>query len=133
MRAEAPRHPVPEHIPGHLAEAFATTRGRAISPHSPYRSGDAVQRHGYAGNLPGFARTGFRGWVVATVGGTVLTGITLTGQEWWEYWGSLHPDGQPVDIWDHCTCCRDQRRPLLQAFYAQQRAVPVQLGLFATT
>ncbi|MEU9498201.1 hypothetical protein [Streptomyces sp. NPDC048196] len=128
---EQPRHLVPDHIPDHLREAFATAKGRAISAHSPYQLGDAVQRHGYRGNLPGHAQTGFRGWVVATVGSTILTGITTEGEEWWEYWGDLEPDGQPVDIWRWCTCCREARRPLLLAHYARQRAAGEQLDLFS--
>lgn len=125
-----PRHPVPNHIPKYLREAFATTKGREIPPHSPYQRGDAVQLHGYAGELPGHRRTGFRGWAVATVGATILTGITTDGDEWWEYWGRLHPDGQPVDIWRWCTCCRDERRELLRARNAEERARGEQLDLF---
>ncbi|MEV6133107.1 hypothetical protein AB0M05_41015 [Streptomyces violaceusniger] len=127
---EPPRHPVPDHIPEHLHEAFATTNGGDIPPHSPYQRGDAVQRHGFPGNQPGHSRTGFRGWVVGTVGSTILTGITTTGGEWWEYWGDLHPDGQPVDLWRWCTCCREARAPLLRAHYAKQQATGEQLGLF---
>ncbi|CAM5683129.1 MULTISPECIES: hypothetical protein [Streptomyces] len=124
---QQPRHPVPDHIPDHLHEAFATTAGRAVPEHSPFQLGDAVQRHGFPGNLPGHAQTGFRGWVVATVGATILTGITTTGEEWWEYWGKLSPDGQPVDPGGWCTCCRDARR----ALNARQRATSgEQLGLF---
>ena len=131
------RHPVPDHIPEHLREAFATTHGRNIPPHSPYQAGDAVQLHGFSGEMPGHRRTGFRGWVVATVGATILTGITTTGEEWWEYWGRLEPDGQPLNIWRWCTCCAEERRPLVQAAYAKQRAEQArqqargeQLGLF---
>lgn len=126
-----PRHPVPDHIPEHLREAFATTSGRQPPDHCPYKAGDAVQRHGYGGYPePGFRRTGFRGWVVGCVGSTVLTGITRDGEEWWEYWGSLKPDGLPVDMWDHCACCRDERRELLRAYYAKQRARGEQHALF---
>jgi hypothetical protein len=60
----------------------------------------------------------------------VLTGITTDGVEWWEYWGRLTPDGQPVDMWDHCACCRDERHELLRTYYAKQRARGEQLGLF---
>ncbi|MEU9792931.1 hypothetical protein AB0E27_20275 [Streptomyces sparsogenes] len=123
----APRHPVPDHIPEHLHEAFATTSGREIPKHSPYQLGDAVQRHGFPGNQSGHAQTGFRGWVVATVGATILTGITTTGEEWWEYWGDLDPDGQPVDLWRWCTCCHEARRALL---LAQQAKTGEQLNLF---
>ncbi|MGK5529337.1 hypothetical protein [Streptomyces sp. URMC 129] len=126
----APRHPVPNHIPVELREAFATTAGRAIPPHSPYQPGDAVQRHGYGGNPPGPRQTGFRGWAVATVGATILTGITTSGEEWWEEWGFLHPAGEPVDMWDHCVCCREERRVLLREHHARQRARGAQLGLF---
>lgn len=126
-----PRHPIPDHIPEHLREAFATTKGRKISAHCPYKAGDAVQLHGYGGEQPGHRRTGFRGWVVATVGGTILTGITTDGEEWWEEWGRLNPDGQPVDIWRWCTCCREARLPLLRAHYAKQRARGDQLDLFS--
>lgn len=124
------RHQVPDHIPGRLAEAFATTSGRAIPPHCPYQLGDAVQLHGYAGEFDTQRRTGFRGWVVGTVGATVLTGITTEGQEWWEYWGSLRPAGEPVVTWGGCTCCQTERRELLRAFYAGRRAAGQQLGLF---
>lgn len=90
-----PRHPVPDHIPEDLREAFATAKGREISAHCPYKSGDAVLMRGCPGEMPGHRRTGFRGWAVATVGGTILTGITTDGEEWWEYWGRLEPDGKP--------------------------------------
>lgn len=130
MTPPPPRHPVPEHIPTHLAEAFATTKGRAIPQHCPYKPGDPVQIHGYSGEQPGHRRTGFRGWVVATVGGTILTGITTDGEEWWEEWGRLKPDGLPIDLWAGCTCCAVARRPLLLAFYARQRAAGEQLDLF---
>lgn len=126
-----PRHSVPDHIPENLREAFATTKGREVPAHSPYKAGDAVQLHGYGGYPePGFRRTGFRGWVVGYVGATILTGVTTTGEEWWEYWGGLGPDGRPVDMWDHCACCRDERRELLRAYYAAQRARGEQLDLF---
>lgn len=117
-----PRHSVPGHIPAHLREAFATANGSALRPHCPYKSGDAVRLHGFAGEADGLRRTGFRGWVVATVRGTILTGITTSGEEWWEEWGRLEPDGKPVDIWRWCTCCAEERRPLLIAAYAKQRA-----------
>ncbi|RKN50082.1 hypothetical protein D7231_35865 [Streptomyces klenkii] len=126
----APRRPVPGHIPAALREAFATTRGSPIPPHSPYQSGDPVQLHGFAGEQPGHRRTGFRGWVVATVGATVLTGITTTGEEWWEYWGRLHPDGQAVDLTRWCTCCQEERRRLLRAEQAQRAARGTQTALF---
>jgi len=130
--APMPRHPVPDHIPAHLREAFATARGRQVPPRSPYKPGDAVQLHGYRGEFPpGLRQTGFRGWVVGCVGDTVLTGITTDGQEWWEYWGRLKPDGLPVDLWAGCVCCHEARAPLLRAFYAKQRAKGQQLGLFA--
>ncbi|WP_411078483.1 hypothetical protein [Streptomyces sp. cmx-10-25] len=130
-RHEQLRHPVPDHIPAHLAEAFASTSGGALRSHCPYQSGDAVQRHGYAGHpAPGFGRTGFRGWVVATVGGTVLTGITEDGKEWWEEWGRLEPAGTPVDPWGHCTCCHEARLVLRRAERARQHARGEQLGLF---
>lgn len=126
-----PRHLVPDHIPEPLREAFATTKGRHVPAHSPYQAGDAVQLHGYAGYPEdGFRRTGFRGWVVGCVGDTILTGITTDGQEWWEYWGRLAPDGRPVDMWDHCACCREERLELKRAYYAQQRARGQQLDLF---
>lgn len=114
-----PRHPVPHHIPENLHEAFATTKGREIPSHSPYQAGDAVQLHGYRGEVPGHRRIGFRGWVVATVGATILTGITTNGEEWWEYWGRLDPDGQPVSLSRWCTCCREQRRALLRDHHAK--------------
>jgi hypothetical protein len=116
------RHPVPDHIPDHLHEAFATAQGGTIKSHCPYKLGDPVRLHGFAGEQPGHRRTGFRGWVVATVGATILTGITTTGEEWWEEWGRLEPDGLPLNIWRWCTCCAEERRPLVQAAYAKQRA-----------
>lgn len=126
-----PRHPVPDHIPAQFREAFATTSGNTPPAHSPYQPGDAVQLHGYPGYPdPGFRRTGFRGWVVGYVGATVLTGITTTGEEWWEYWGHLVPDGRPVDMWDHCACCHKERLELRRAYCAQQRARGQQLDLF---
>lgn len=125
-----PRHHVPDHIPEHLREAFATTKGRVPPKHSPFRPGDAVQLHGYSGEQPGHRRTGFRGWVVATVGATILTGITTDGEEWWEYWGRLQPDGRPVDLWRWCTCCREERTELQRALFAKQHARGEQLGLF---
>lgn len=129
-----PRHPVPDHIPEQLREAFATTKGRQVPDHCPYRSGDAVQLHGYAGHPdPGHRRTGFRGWVVGCVGATILTGITTTGEEWWQEWGDLNPDGLPVNMWDHCTCCRDERRDLLRALHATQRARGKQLDFLDPT
>ncbi|MFI6249023.1 hypothetical protein [Streptomyces sp. NPDC051016] len=126
-----PRHPVPDHIPGQLRETFATTKGRSIPAHSPYQLGDAVQLHGFRGEMPGHRRTGFRGWVVATVGATILTGITTDGEEWWEYWGRLKPDGQPVDLWRWCTCCREERHALLRAQHAKRLARGEQLDLLA--
>lgn len=126
-----PRHQVPDHIPKHLHEAYATTSGRQPSAHCPYKPGDPVQLHGYSGYpAPGHRRTGFRGWVVGTVGATILTGITITGEEWWEEWGRLNPDGQPVDMWDHCACCREERSELQRAYYARRRARGQQLDLF---
>ncbi|MFF7067346.1 hypothetical protein [Streptomyces pseudovenezuelae] len=126
-----PRHPVPDHIPEQLHEAFATTKGRTPPRHSPYQPGDAVQVHGYAGHPdPGHRRTGFRGWVVGYVGATLLTGITTEGEEWWEYWGDLDPDGLPVNMWAHCSCCREQRTALLRAHYAKERARGQQLDIF---
>lgn len=131
MTRQPTRHPVPDHIPAHLHEAFATTSGREVPARSPYKAGDRVQLHGYSGHPEeGHRRTGFRGWVVGCVGATLLTGITTTGEEWWEYWGDLHPDGQPVDMWNHCACCQDERRELLRAFYAKQRAHGEQLDIF---
>lgn len=87
----APRlpHQVPDHIPAHLHDAFAWAKGGPLSPHCPYKPGAAVKLHGRSGEQPGHRRTGFRGWVVATI----LTGITETGQEWWEEWGRLEPAG----------------------------------------
>jgi hypothetical protein len=87
--------------------------------------------HGYPGYpAPGFRRTGFRGWAVATVGGTILTGTTTTGQEWWEEWGLLNPDGLPVDPTRWCTCCHDARRAHHQAEAARREQRGLQLGLF---
>ncbi|NUR04366.1 MAG: hypothetical protein HOY79_50035 [Streptomyces sp.] len=114
-----PRHLVPDHIPEHLHEAFATTKGRTPPDHSPYKPGDAVQLHGFGGEMPGHRRTGFRGWVVACIGATILTGITTEGEEWAEYWGRLQPDGLPVNLSRWCTCCREERRALLSAHGAK--------------
>lgn len=125
-----PRHPVPDHIPEHLREAFATTKGRKPPEHCPFKPGDAVQLHGYSGEQPGHRRTGFRGWVVGYVGATLLTGITTDGEEWWEYWGDLDPDGLSVDMWAGCSCCREERLELRRAYYAQQRARGEQLDIF---
>jgi len=122
-------HPVPDHIPAHLREAFAWAGGRAIPEHCPYRPGDHVKMHGYSGYpAPGHRRTGFRGWVVATVGGTILTGITETGEEWWEEWGDLEPADTPVNPWGHCSCCREERLALRRA---ELRTRGEQLGLFS--
>jgi hypothetical protein len=130
VTTQQPRHLVPDHIPEPLREAFATTKGREVPAHSPYQRGDAVQLHGFHGEQEGHRRTGFRGWVVGCVGATILTGITTTGEEWWEEWGRLHPDGQPVDIWRWCTCCHVARIPLLRAHYAKQRTTGEQLNIF---
>ncbi|MEU5838807.1 hypothetical protein ABZ820_34800 [Streptomyces diacarni] len=136
MSAAPPRtpHPVPDHIPAHLREPYAWTKGRTPLPeHCPYRPGDAVKRHGYGGHPdPGFGRTGFRGWVVATVGATVLTGITEDGREWWEEWGRLEPADAPVRPWGGCTCCREERLALRRAEYAREQTRGQQLGLFAS-
>ncbi|MFI8853650.1 hypothetical protein ACIGW3_26140 [Streptomyces sp. NPDC053499] len=134
MSAAPPRtpHPVPDHIPAHLREAFAWTAGRAMPPHCPYRLGDRVQMHGFPGEQPGHRRTGFRGWVVATVGGTILTGITLEGEEWWEEWGRLDRDGQPVSLWRWCTCCKEERLALDRAERAREQARGQQLDLFTS-
>ncbi|MFF3848026.1 hypothetical protein [Streptomyces sp. NPDC002328] len=126
-----PRHSVPDHIPEQLREAFATASGRQPPAHCPYEPGDMVQMHGYSGYpAPGHRRTGFRGWVVGYVGATILTGITTTGEEWWGEWGDLNPDGKPVDMWDHCACCREERLTLRRAYYAKQRARGEQHALF---
>ncbi|NUQ95349.1 MAG: hypothetical protein HOY79_01865 [Streptomyces sp.] len=126
-----PRHPVPDHVPNHLHEAFATTGGNPQPAHCPYQPGDPVKRHGYPGHPdPGFGRTGFRGWVVATVGATILTGITDDGREWGEEWGRLEPADTPVNAWGHCTCCREERLALRRAELARQQARGEQLDLF---
>lgn len=126
-----PRHPVPDHIPPHLAEAFATAPGSPIRPHCPYQLGAPVQMHGYPGEQPGHRRTGFRGWAVATLGATILTGITEDGHPWAEEWGRLRPAGQPIDRWGGCTCCRAERAALQRAELAHRQAQPEQLDLFA--
>jgi hypothetical protein len=86
-----------------------------IPEHSPYKAGDRVQMHGYPG-YPGsprdHGRTGFRGVVRAFIGATILTGTTDEGRPWAEYWGALSPDGQPVDPWDHCSCCAAARQQM---------------------
>ncbi|MEU0940374.1 hypothetical protein [Embleya sp. NPDC005971] len=127
---------VPAHIPTELHSAFRRDYARtaAVPGHAPYRVGDSVQLHGYAGHLghpEDHAATGFRGWVAGSIGATILTGITTTGRPWAEPWGGLHPDGLPVDIWDHCACCRHLRLPLLRAHYAALARTPTQLDLFA--
>ncbi|MFC1428545.1 hypothetical protein ACEZCY_35825 [Streptacidiphilus sp. N1-12] len=122
--------PVPDSIPAHLHQAYRDAHGRELPPHCPYRPGDAVQLHGYAGEAAGPRRTGFRGWVAATVGATILTGITTDGTEWWEEWGLLRRDGLPVDLWGGCTCCHQTRLALLRAHYAAQRPNEQQLHLF---
>lgn len=130
---QQPRHPVPDHIPAELREAFATVKGREVPPHSPFQSGAPVQLHGFAGNPDeGLRRTGFRGWVAASIGATILTGITTTGQEWAQYWGDLDPDGQPLDPWRWCTCCRDAREAYFAAQHAREAAAGLQLNLFGT-
>jgi hypothetical protein len=122
--------PLPDTIPAHLHAAFLAAKGRQLPPHCPYQPGDPVQLHGYGGEIAGWRRTGFRGWVAATVGATILTGITTDGTEWWEEWGLLRRDGLPVDLWGGCTCCREARIPLLRAHYAAQRPTEQQLDLF---
>lgn len=120
--------PEPHPVPAHLAAAFARTKGGAISDHCPYRAGDAVRMHGYPGHPdPGFGRTGFGGWVVATVGATILTGITDDGREWWAEWGRLEPADTPVAPGGYCTCCREQRAALRRAELAREGQ---QLDLF---
>ncbi|OEV14077.1 hypothetical protein [Streptomyces nanshensis] len=124
-------HPVPAHIPAHLHDAFAWTKGGELPEHCPYQIGDAVKIHGFPGHPdPGFGRTGFRGWVVGTVGATILTGITTAGEEWWEEWGRLEPADAPVKLSRWCTCCADHRRAAREAALARQTARGEQLGLF---
>ncbi|MGA5424556.1 hypothetical protein [Streptomyces lavendulocolor] len=126
-----PRHAVPDHIPEALHEAFATANGNQPPAHCPYQPGDLVQLHGYSGYpAPGHRRTGFTGWVVGYVGGTILTGITTTGEEWWEEWGLLRPDGEPVDMWGHCACCCEERRVLHRLRRVERYARGEQLDLF---
>lgn len=107
-----------------------------IPAHCPYKAGDRVQMHGYPGYNGGprdHRRIGFRGVVEGYVGATILTGTTDDGEPWTEFWGSLDPDGQPVDIWDHCACCRHLRAPLLRAYYERKRRAGVQEPLFEVT
>jgi hypothetical protein len=68
----------------------------------------------------------------ASIGATILTGITTTGQEWAQYWGDLDPDGQPLDPWRWCTCCRDAREAYFAAQHAREAAAGLQLNLFGT-
>lgn len=129
-RHTQPRHPVPDHIPAELHEAFATAEGSEIPPHSPYQRGDAVQQHGFPGEPAGHRQTGFRGWAVATLGATILTGITTTGEAWAEYWGRLEPDGLPLNPWRWCTCCREARHAHFASQRAREAAAGQQLDLF---
>lgn len=85
-------------------------KGARIPPRCPYKAGDRVQMHGYAGRgrlHPTDLRvTGFRGVVEGTMGATILVGIADTGREWSEHWGWLSPDGTlPGDRFIPCTCC----------------------------
>lgn len=134
--SKPPLTAVPEAIPAVLHAAFRRDYERTsdVPAHSPYRIGDAVQLHGYAGHLghpEDHAATGFRGWVAGSIGATILTGITTTGRAWAESWGGLHPDGLPVETWHHCVCCRHLRLPLLRAHYEALAQTPTQLDLLA--
>jgi hypothetical protein len=87
-----------------------------IPPHSPYQAGDWVAYHAYSGTRPPDTRHGFRGYVLGSMGATLLRGLTDDGLPWCEHWGHLVPDGQrdrsaAID----CICCppppRAPRRP----------------------
>src|SRR5882757_6953060 len=72
--------------------ALTIALGR-VPAHSPYRAGDWVQCHGYPGYPAGPQQWGFRGFVLAGMGSTILRGLTDDGREWAEHWGALVPDG----------------------------------------
>jgi hypothetical protein len=100
--------------------AVTAVRLSPVPPHSPYQAGDWVRKHGYPGEMPGPRQWGWRGFVLGSLGATILRGLTDDGQEWAEYWGRLVPDGDP-SVDGRCVCC--PRRP------AGPRVE--QLGLFA--
>jgi hypothetical protein len=81
----------------------------AIPEHSPYQAGDWVRVHGYSGNPRGPRRWGWRGYVVDSLGDTILRGITDDGRQWAEYWGALGPD-RPSEGFAYCTCCPKRPR-----------------------
>lgn len=99
-------------------DLIATARLSAVPPHSPYKVGDWVVMHGFDG-APPWHRIGWRGFVLGSLGSTLLRGLTEDGQEWAEYWGALQPDGTP-GYDNRCNCCPHPR----------QRRGPEQLTLF---
>lgn len=84
-----------------------------IPEHCPYKAGDRVQMHGFAGyhvhqghHIDDHDVTGFRGVVEGYLGGTILTGTTDDGRTWAQYWGRLDPDGTPCGTdGARCGCC----------------------------
>lgn len=90
---------------------------------SPYQAGDWVRCHGYPGEMPGPRQVGWRGFVLGSMGATILRGLTDDGRAWAENWGGLTPDRAPSPTggaW--CVCC-----PHPERFKAPP---PEQLNLF---
>jgi hypothetical protein len=95
---------------------FDTPPMSPVPAHSPYRLYQWVRCHGHPGDPLGPRRWGFRGYVLGTLGGTTLRGLTDDGHEWAECWGALRPDGPNTDAVVCCTCCprnrpKPRRRP----------------------
>lgn len=95
---------------------FDTPKYSPVPPHSPYQLYDWVRCHGYPGHMPGPGRWGFRGFVLGTLGATILCGVTDDGRPWAECWGALRPDTSNTDAVVRCTCCprtrpKPRRRP----------------------
>jgi hypothetical protein len=88
------RPAVPDTIPAELhakAEDVIGHYNPAVPPHCPFRFGDRIHLAGHPQAFPpGLRQTGFTGWVLGTIGATILVGITTTGRDWAEYWGNLH-------------------------------------------
>jgi hypothetical protein len=101
-----------EHALWAADDSLALTVGLGPVPsHSPYQAGDWVRCHGYPGALPGPRRWGWRGFVLGSMGSTLLRGLTDDGQPWAEHWGSLLPDRTPSPPGGaSCTCCPHPQR-----------------------
>lgn len=91
-----------------------------IPKHCPYKAGDRVQLHGYAGahvhsgqSLKDHDVIGFRGVVEGYVGGTILTGTTDGGREWVQEWGGLSRDLTPCGRDGRCACCPHPGRAMI--------------------